>query len=103
MFVLEGQGQVRIGKEEIPIRTGDYIAFPTGPDHAHSIRNDSNQILKLLCISTLVGVEVVGYPDSNKTAAVAMADASQGLLSGKPWVRLLIKNQDNVDYYEGEL
>ncbi len=103
VFVIEGNGHVRIGKDEIEITTGDYIAFPVGPEHAHSIRNSSNKTLKLLCISTLNPVEVVGYPDSKKTAAFAMADSSKGLMSGaNPWIRLLVKNQPSVDYYDGE-
>jgi uncharacterized cupin superfamily protein len=103
VFVIEGKGHVRIGKDEVEISTGDYIAFPVGPDHTHSIQNSSQAVLKLLCISTLNPVEVVGYPDSKKTAAFAMADSSKGLLSGAtPWVRMLVKDQPSVDYYEGE-
>lgn len=103
VFVIEGRGHVRIGKDEVEIKAGDYIGFPVGPDHAHSIRNSSEEVLKLLCISTLNPVEVVGYPDSKKTAAFAMADASKGLVSGgTPWVRMLVKEQPSVDYYEGE-
>ena len=104
VFVIEGQGHVRIGPDEIEIRVGDYISFPVGPDNSHSVRNSSKTVLRLLCFSTLNPVEVVGYPDSQKTAAFAMPDASQGLRSGgSPWVRMLVKNQPPVDYYEGEL
>ena len=104
IFVVEGQGLVRIGGEEVAVQAGDYISYPVGPDHAHSIRNNAAAPLKILCISTLLPVEVVGYPDSKKTAAMAMADASKGFLSGAtPWVRLIVKDQPSVDYYEGEL
>lgn len=103
VFVIEGKGHVRIGNEEVEIITGDYLSFPVGPDHAHSIKNTSKDPLKLLCISTLNPVEVVGYPDSKKTAFFAMADSSKGLMGGPaPWVRMVIKNQAPVDYYEGE-
>lgn len=104
VFVIEGQGHVRIGKEEVEIVAGDYLSFPVGPEHAHSITNTSKAVLKLLCISTLNPVEVVGYPDSKKTAVFAMSDSSKGLMSGPvPWVRMIIKDQNSVDYYEGEL
>lgn len=104
VFVIEGKGHVRIGKDEVEIVPGDYISFPVGPDHAHSIRNTSDKVLKLLCISTLHPVEVIGYPDSKKIAAVAAQDLSKGIMSGPaPWVRILIKEQPSVDYYEGEL
>jgi uncharacterized cupin superfamily protein len=104
LFVLEGVGTVRIGSETIEICAGDYVSFPVGPEHAHSIKNTSNNVLKCLCMSTLHSVEVVGYPDSKKVAAFAMADASKGLLGGAtPWVRMMIKEQPSVDYYEDEI
>jgi uncharacterized cupin superfamily protein len=104
VFVIEGQGLARIGKDEVEIVTGDYLSFPVGPEHAHSIKNTSNTPLKLLCISTLNPVEIVGYPDSKKTGLFAMADSSKGLMSGaSPWVRMLIKDQPSVDYYEDEI
>lgn len=104
LFVLEGEGHVRIGKDEVAISKGDYIAFPVGPDHAHSVRNSSKSILKLLSMSTLIPVEIVGYPDSKKTGIFAMADSSKGLASAtKPWIRGLFKEQPSVDYYEGEV
>src|SRR5690606_25452124 len=103
VFVIEGKGHVRIGKEEMEIVKGDYISFPVGPDHAHSIRNTSDSVLKLLCISTLQPVDVIGYPDSKKIAAVAAQSMTKGFLSSSgPWVRMLVKEQPNVDYYEGE-
>lgn len=103
-FVIEGQGQVRIGQEKVEISAGDYISFPVGPDHAHSILNNSSAVLKLLCISTLKPVEAVGYPDSKKTGVFAMSDSSKGLLNGPaPWIRMLVKDQPSVDYYDGEL
>lgn len=104
VFVIEGQGSARIGKQQVEITTGDYLSFPVGPDHAHSITNTSTKPLKLLCISTLNPVEVVGYPDSKKTACFAMADSSKGLMSGAaPWVRIIVKDQESVDYYDGEM
>jgi uncharacterized cupin superfamily protein len=104
VFIIEGTGILRIGKDEVQIVAGDYISFPVGPDHAHSIRNESGAPLKMLAISTLHPVEIVGYPDSKKFGVAAMADASKGLMStGSPWVRLMIRDQASVDYYEGEI
>lgn len=104
VYVLAGRGTIRIGADAVEIAAGDYIALPVGPDHAHSIRNTSDEMLEILCISTLIPVEVVGYPDSKKTAAVGMADSSKGFMSGTtPWVRMIVRNQESVDYYDGEL
>ncbi|MFZ1990157.1 MAG: cupin domain-containing protein, partial [Alphaproteobacteria bacterium] len=42
-FILEGQGEVRIGKETYPVKKGDFIANPPGgPETAHQIRNTSS-------------------------------------------------------------
>jgi len=100
VFVIEGKGRMRIGQDEIDIVAGDYIGLPVGPDHAHSIRNTSNSALKILCISTLHPVEVVGYPDSRKVAVAAAPEVSK---TPTPWMRFIIKEQASVDYYEGEL
>lgn len=103
MFVIDGQGVVRIGQDEITVKSGDYISFPVGPEHSHSITNNTDKVLKLLCISTLQPVEVVGYPESKKFGIFAAKDSSKGFRSGPaPWVRMMIKEQESVDYYEGE-
>ena len=103
IFVIEGQAQVRIGKDILEVRSGDYICFPVGPEHSHSIHNHTEKILKILCISTLKPVEIVGYPDSRKIGFFATQSATQGFRSGPaPWIRMMIKEQKPVDYYEGE-
>src|SRR5690242_4639516 len=38
-FILEGEGTLRIGDKTVPIRPGDYIALPTGPENAHQLQN----------------------------------------------------------------
>lgn len=104
VFVVEGSGLVRIGQNEVQIRKGDYIAFPVGPEHSHSIRNNSSEILKLLCISTLNPVEIIGYPDSKKFAMSAASEVTKGFMSSpNTWVRLIVKDQAPIDYYEGEI
>ena len=46
-FVLEGSGEVRIGKETFPINKGDVIANPPGgAETAHQNANTSNAELK---------------------------------------------------------
>ena len=52
--VLEGEGEVRIGKDTFPIKKGDVIAHPPGEAAtAHQIVNTSNAELKYLAISTM--------------------------------------------------
>jgi uncharacterized cupin superfamily protein len=98
LFILEGTGVLRIGKEELEVGPGDYASFPVGPDHAHQLRNSGTTPLRYLCFSTMNPVEIVGYPDSDKVGAGAWkADRSA------PFVRVMLRRADgNVDYWDGE-
>lgn len=98
VYVLEGTGIMRIGAEEVPVGPGDYITFPIGPDHAHQLVNSGEAPLRYLCFSTLIPVEVVGYPDSKKIGAMAWKSDNSG-----PALRILVKEDSAVsDYYDGE-
>lgn len=100
VFVLEGRGALRIGDETVAIGAGDYISFPVGPAHAHQIVNDGDTPLRYLGLSNRPTVDVVGYPDSKKIMAVGSAP---GTLWNQPqWVRIVVKDDAGVDYYEGE-
>jgi uncharacterized cupin superfamily protein len=66
IYVLSGTGVARIGADRFPVRPGDWLALPVGPDHAHQMINDGTEPLTYLCMSTTVTTDVVFYPDSNK-------------------------------------
>ena len=100
VYILEGTGEARIGNDKITVGPGDYMAYPAGPEYAHSLKNTGTSTLKYLCLSTLITTEVVGYPDSKKIAAAGLYDPLKGIMSSK--VMLLVKEQAPVDYYEGE-
>jgi uncharacterized cupin superfamily protein len=103
VFILSGSGEARIGHRREAVRAGDYIAFPIGPDHAHSLRNTGAEPLRYLAVSTMAPTDVIGYPDSKKIAAVGARDLAQGIMSSPDvWLRLLVKEQENADYYDGE-
>jgi uncharacterized cupin superfamily protein len=96
IYIISGTGTVRIGDARVPIRTGDWIAFPVGPAHAHQMVNDSGEPLRYLTIATAHKCEVVGYPDSKKTAAMA------GMAWDKPWIRQIMREGETLDYWDGE-
>jgi uncharacterized cupin superfamily protein len=98
LYILEGQGTLRIGSDRVAVGAGDYIAFPVGPDHAHRLDNTGSTMLRYLCMSSRMGaaVEVIGYPDSGKIAF------SAGEFE-KPIVRMMVRNGSVTnDYFEGE-
>lgn len=101
LFVVEGTGTLRIGDKRVPVKAGDYVAFPTGPEAAHQMINTSASPLKYLCFSTSTTVEVVGYPDSKKIAVSAAASAADAR-AGKSWARQIFKEQPSAGYYDGE-
>lgn len=100
IYIIEGQAEARIGDDTVAVGQGDYIAYPVGPEYAHSLKNTGSGPLRYLCISTLHTTDVLGYPDSKKFGAVGLADPAKGVMGAK--VLLLIKDQPSVDYYEGE-
>lgn len=103
IFILDGRGEMRINENSVTVEKNDYIAFPVGPEHSHSLKNIGTTPLRYLCFSTLIPTEVVGYPDSKKVAAVGSKDISKGIFSTPDvWIRLLVKEQVSVDYYDGE-
>jgi uncharacterized cupin superfamily protein len=74
MFVvLAGQGHLRVAGELLPIRTGDVIFIPPGPEYPHHIQNTSDAPLTYLSISTQESPEICEYPDSGKFLADAHA------------------------------
>jgi uncharacterized cupin superfamily protein len=101
LFVLEGEGTLRIGKDTVALRAGDYVTLPTGPDYAHKLTNTGAAPLRYLCMSTLgKGAEVVGYPDSKKIGAMGVPATWR--FPEPAWVRLVARADAGVDYYDGE-
>jgi uncharacterized cupin superfamily protein len=99
LFILGGRGTLRIGEERVPVAAGDYATLPPGPQGAHQWQNTGEGPLTYLCISTMVSTDVVGYPDSRKTAALAFALGTAG---ETPWVRAMFRNESVTDYYDRE-
>jgi uncharacterized cupin superfamily protein len=105
IYVLEGSGTLRLGKDRIELRPGDYVGIPPGPDFAHALTAGSGGPLRYLCMSsgaTPVTMDIVGYPDSKKIAFASGVDPVKGFAGGT-WVAKIIKEeQPKVDYYDDE-
>ena len=50
----------------MPSEHGDLVR---GPEGAHTFRNDSDEPIRVLMMSTRFWPEIVNYPDSNKLGA----------------------------------
>jgi len=73
-IVLDGEGTLRVAGERLPIKTGDVIFIPAGPEYPHQIINTSDRPIKYLSISTMEHPEICEYPDSNKFMAETAGD-----------------------------
>lgn len=100
IYVLDGHGELRIGEQRVPVRAGDFIALPAGPEHAHQLINSSDAPLRYLCISNRAKADVVGYPDSGKIAAMAASDPARWFETTT--VRAIFFEDAQVGYFDGE-
>lgn len=100
IYVLAGEGVLRTPDGETTVEPGDYAAFVAGEDGAHAIRNDGEETLRYLAISTMNDPDVSKYPDSGKIGVFAGAppggDSSERVASG------YFEEDETVDYWKGE-
>lgn len=95
IFILEGKGTLRLGKEEFRVSSGTFIACPPGAEHPHQLINASNEELRYLVVSTMEYPEIAEYPDSNKIGAYVTGASDGGF-------RALYHKNANVPYFEDE-
>ena len=99
LFILEGEGTLRLGDERLPLRAGDVVALlAEGP--AHEVINDSDGYLKYLSVSTMETPEIIEYPDSDKFAVYA--GAAPGGDKEERSFEAVVPNGARVDYWDGE-
>lgn len=90
-FILEGSGELRLGKERHPVREGDFILCPPGgPETAHQLINTGPGELRYLAISSKLSPEIAEYPDSGKFGVLAEN------------FRFLGRAGESLGYWEGE-
>lgn len=91
MFViLEGEGSLRVAGELLPVRAGDVVFIPPGPDYPHQFINTSSAPMKYLSIGTREQPEICEYPDSGKFVAWA------------PGFDAVRRRGGDLDYWDGE-
>lgn len=94
-IVLKGTGTLRVAGERLPIKSGDVIFIPPGPEYPHQIINTSDAPLKYLSVSTREQPELVEYPDSGKFQAMAVDQNGET-------VRYLQRPSASLDYWQDE-
>lgn len=92
IVVVRGRPTLRTPEGERELAEGDVACFLRGPTGAHQIRNETEEPVRVLMLSTLLSPEVLEYPDSGKTAAT---DAE-----GKRLFRTRLG--EPLEYWDGE-
>lgn len=94
-IILEGSGTLRVAGELLPLRAGDVVFIPPGPQYPHQIINTSSSPLKYLSVSTQEHPEICEYPDSGKFLAKAGPSGAADFSA--------IQRQDHsLEYWQGE-
>jgi uncharacterized cupin superfamily protein len=89
VLVLRGRPTVRTTEGDRVLEEGDVMTFPPGPDGAKELRNETEEVARVLIVSTNVEPDVSEYPD------VAKIGINVG---GDEWK--LFRPSDTVEYYD---
>ena len=95
LIVVSGRPSVRTADGWRELAEGEVLAFPRGESGAHQIVNRTEETIRFLAFSTSGEPDVVVQPDSGKLGAFERTPEGGGL-------RVWFKEDDAVDYYEGE-
>jgi uncharacterized cupin superfamily protein len=93
-IVLEGRPAVRHPEGEDELGPMDVVCFPEGPAGAHTLRNPTDETVRVLMLSTVNDPSLGVYPDSNKIYV------SPGPVPGEDHV--LLRRESRVGYWDGE-
>lgn len=99
IFVLEGEGTLRLAGEPISLVAEDYVALPATDQGAHRVVNDSDGVLRYLAISTMREPDVTVYPDRDRIGVFAGSPPGG---SGQRDVHGYYRRTDTVEYWDEE-
>jgi uncharacterized cupin superfamily protein len=99
IYVLAGTGRLRTPDGDHRVDPGDYCAFPADPTGAHRLRNDGDDPLRYLAVSTMRDPDVTVYPDSDKIGVYAGSPPGG---EGEREVSGYYRRDDDVDYWTDE-
>ena len=92
LIVLEGRPTLRHPEGTEELAPWDVLCFPTGPQGAHGIRNETDETARVLMFSTVKHPAATVYPDSDKIA----------VWTGNSEDDLIAERSSGVDYWRGE-
>ena len=78
LIVLRGRPTLRAPDGERQLAEGEVVHFPTGPDGAHGVRNDTDDPVRFVVAGIRVSPEVAEYPDLKQITAQARTGSQTG-------------------------
>ena len=78
LIVLNGRPTLKTEEGERQLAEGEVVHFPTGPDGAHGLRNDTDEPVRYVVAGIRVMPEVVEYPELQQITAQAQTTSQTG-------------------------
>jgi uncharacterized cupin superfamily protein len=78
LVVLRGEPTLRTPDGERRVGEGESVYFPLGAEGAHGLKNETDEPVRILMISTLSSPEVCEYPDLRQITAQARTPSMTG-------------------------
>jgi uncharacterized cupin superfamily protein len=78
LIVLRGRPTLRGPEGERRLDEGEVVHFPVGPDGAHGLRNETEELVRYVVAGIRVSPEVAEYPDLKKITAQARTNSQTG-------------------------
>ena len=92
LLVLSGRPTLRHPGGTEVLAPWDAVAFPEGSEGAHAVRNDTDEMVRVLMFSTVALPGATVYPDSDKV----------GIWTGNEDDTVMVHRTSKVDYFHGE-
>jgi uncharacterized cupin superfamily protein len=92
VLVVRGKPTLRSPDGEKQLEEGDVACFRRGADGAHQVRNETDEPVRVLMLSTKLMPEILEYPDSGKT----------GMRNAHDERIFLGRLGEPADYWDGE-
>ncbi len=92
LVVLSGSPTLRDPEGPAQLEPWDVVLFPTGPEGAHAVTNDTDEPVRVLMFSTVRHPAATVYPDSDKIA----------VWTGNRADDVIVHRSSGVDYWSGE-
>ena len=99
LIVLGGRPTLRTIDGERELATGEVVSFRAGRAGAHRIDNRTDEEVRVLIVSTMVGPDVVEHIDSQKVYARSYAPGADPPADA---VEVMVKREDSRPFFEGE-